>query len=146
VGTFSIRFFLSFPHFLSDHVAHSCPTVLPEDHLSFVSEVNSITWFSSHLFYSLGNTHMHSFQESSKGLSSGFFTYCYFYSLFFLLKHHSTWPTCCVARCCKPRILLKTGFSHSNIKLFLTANYSTAPESNTIDSCSTEHNLPTLLP
>lgn len=103
--------------------------------MSFVSEVNTITWFSSHLCFSLGNNSHSSFQESSKGLISGFFTYCYFYFLsFFLLKHHSTWPTCRVARRCKPLIVLKTGFSHSNIKLFLTANYSTAPESNIIDS------------
>lgn len=46
LGSLSLSFFLLLPHLLSYNVAHSCHIILSEDP-SFISEDNSITWFSS---------------------------------------------------------------------------------------------------
>lgn len=112
-----------------------------EDFLSLVSEAGSITRFSSSVVLSILLFGLYT--DSFKG-TQGLFTCCDLYSLLFFSQTSVNLPICCVTRPCKTLRVLMVCIHYSKVKLFLTANYSIAPES--IDSYSTYLNLSTLLP
>ena len=101
--------------------------------------------FYSSLFYYLDNTQIHYFQLWSKGLTPGTLRLLVLLLSFFSQTPFNL-PIYCVATPPKPLVVLILTFSSSNIKLFWTANYSTAPEPNSIYSYSTHHILSFLLP
>lgn len=91
-----------------------------------------------------GNIQTQSFHLSSKGITSGLFTYCYFYS-FFSQTPFNFWVYW-VVRPSKPLIVPILCFSFWNIRLYiLTVYYSIASESGNTYSYSTHHILTFLL-